>query len=129
MEKEEKAKVIIDYDKYQELLAKANLNEKVIQEIKDAAYKEGHDKGYRVGNGLCQLKVRQTYIGLLKILNGCFEDVPAFSLIGVCSFHANSFFREKIKSHVMNSFYSLLEGRWTDNYEDRVNQLSAKNCS
>lgn len=41
MEKEEKEKVIIDYDKYQELLAKANLNEKTIQEIKDAAYKEG----------------------------------------------------------------------------------------
>lgn len=41
MENEEKAKVIIDYDAYQELLAKANLNEKTIQEIKDAAYKEG----------------------------------------------------------------------------------------
>ena len=35
MEKEEKAKVIVDYDRYQELLAKANLNEKDIQEIKD----------------------------------------------------------------------------------------------
>lgn len=41
MENEEKEKVIIDYDKYQELLAKANLNEKTIQEIKDAAYKDG----------------------------------------------------------------------------------------
>lgn len=41
MEKDEKEKVIIDYDKYQELLAKANLNEKTIQEIKDAAYNEG----------------------------------------------------------------------------------------
>lgn len=45
MEKEEKEKVIIDYDKYQELLAKANLNEKAIKEIKDAAYKEGLDFG------------------------------------------------------------------------------------
>nr|UVM95160.1 MAG: hypothetical protein [Bacteriophage sp.] len=43
MENEEKAKVIIDYDKYQELLAKANLNEKAIQEIKDIAYKDGCD--------------------------------------------------------------------------------------
>lgn len=41
MENEEKAKVILDYDKYQELLAKANLNEKTIQQIKNAAYKEG----------------------------------------------------------------------------------------
>lgn len=41
MEKEENTKVILDYDKYQRLLAKANLNEKTIQEIKDAAYKEG----------------------------------------------------------------------------------------
>lgn len=43
MENKEKAKVIIDYDKYQELLAKANLNEKAIQEIKDIAYKDGCD--------------------------------------------------------------------------------------
>ena len=41
MEKEEKAKVILDYDKYQELLNKANLNEETIKEIKDAAYKAG----------------------------------------------------------------------------------------
>lgn len=45
MEKDEKAKVIIDYDKYQELLAKANLNEKAIKEIKDATYKEGLEFG------------------------------------------------------------------------------------
>lgn len=129
MEKEEKAKVIVDYDRYQELLAKANLNEKDIQEIKDAAYKEGYDKGYNIGNGLCQLKVRQTHLGLLKVLDGCFKDVPAYSLFGICSFYANSFFQEKIKSHVMNSFYSLLEGRWANYYNDRVNQLSGKNCS
>lgn len=129
MENEEKAKVIIDYDKYQELLTKANLNEKDIQEIKDAAYKEGYDNGYKIGNGICQLKVRQTHLGLLKVLDGCFKDVPAYSLFGICSFYANSFFQEKIKSHVMNSFYSLLEGRWANYYNDRVNPLSGKNCS
>jgi hypothetical protein len=83
MENEEKAKVIIDYDKYQELLAKANLNEKAIQEIKDVAFKEGYDKGYRLGNSLCQLKLRQTYLGLLKNLNGCFDVVPAYCLLFV----------------------------------------------
>lgn len=56
MENEEKAKVIIDYDKYQELLAKANLNEKAIQEIKDVAFKEGYDKGYRLGTTLLTIK-------------------------------------------------------------------------
>ena len=70
MEKEEKAKVIIDYDKYQELLAKANLNKDAIQGIKNVAFKNGYDKGYRLGNSLCKLKVRQTYLGLLKNLNG-----------------------------------------------------------
>jgi hypothetical protein len=129
MENEEKAKVILDYDKYQELLAKANLNENAIQEIKDVAFKEGYDKGYRLGNSLCQLKLRQTYLGLLKNLNGCFDVVPAYSLFGVCSFYANSFFQENIKSHVMNSFCSLLEEKRLGNYEDRVNQLSGQNCS
>lgn len=129
MEKEEKVKVILDYDKYQELLTKVNLNKEAIEGIKNVAYKEGYNNGYRIGNGLCQLKVRQTYLGLLKVLNGCFEVVPAYSLLGVCCFRANSYFREKIKSHVMNSFYSLLEGRWTNNYEDRVNQLLGKNSS
>lgn len=119
MEKEEKAKVILDYDKYQELLAEANLNEKTIQEIKKAAFEKGYDKGYNVGNGLCQLKVRQAYLRLLKVLDDCFKDVPAYSLFGVCNFYAESYFREKIKSHVMNSFYSLLEGRWTS-YADRL---------
>ena len=76
MEKEERAKVILDYDKYQELLTKANLIEETIKEIKDAAFKEGYDKGYNIGNGLCQLKVRQTHFGLLKVLDGCFKDVP-----------------------------------------------------
>lgn len=129
MENEEKAKVILDYDKYQELLAKANLNKDAIQGIKDVAFKEGYDKGYRLGNSLCQLKVRQTYLVLLKNLNGCFKVVPAYSLFGVCSFYANSFLKEKIKSHVMNSFCSLLEEKWIGNYEDKVNQLSGKNCS
>lgn len=108
MEKEEKAKVILDYDNYQELLTKANLNKDAIQGIKDVAFKEGYDKGYNIGNSLCQLKVRQTHLGLLKVLDGCFKDVPAYSLFGICSFYANSFFQEKIKSHVMNSFCSLL---------------------
>lgn len=91
------------------MLAKANLNENAIQEIKDVTFKEGYDKGYRLGYSLCQLKVRQTYLGLLKNLNGCFDVVPDYSLFGVCSFYANSFFQENIKSHVMNSFCSLLE--------------------
>lgn len=108
MENEEKAKVILDYDKYQELLNKENMNEETIKEIKDASFKEGYGKGYNIGNSLCKLKVRQTHLGLLKVLDGCFKDVPAYSLFGICSFYANSFFQEKIKSHVMNSFCSLL---------------------
>lgn len=64
MEKEEKAKVILDYDKYQELLNKANMNEETIKEIKDASFKEGYDKGYNIGNGRCKLKVRQIYLGM-----------------------------------------------------------------
>lgn len=44
MENEEKAKVILDYDKYQELLAKANLNEKYIEDIKFELSKEYENK-------------------------------------------------------------------------------------
>jgi len=41
--------VLIDLENYQELLAKANLNDKTIQEFRDAAYKAGYDRGYREG--------------------------------------------------------------------------------
>lgn len=64
MENEEKAKVIIDCDKYQELLAKANLNENAIQEIKDVTFKEGYDKGYRLGYSLYK-NIMNAYLNLV----------------------------------------------------------------
>ncbi len=42
MEKEER--VIVDYDKYQELLAKANMNEKYIEDIKSKLSEEYENK-------------------------------------------------------------------------------------
>lgn len=114
MKIEEKPKVLIDLDKYQELLEKANLNEETIQEFKDAAYKDGYNKGYRAGNDLCQLSVRQEYLKLQKTLDDSFENIPAYSLFGISCFRIDSIFREKIKSYVTKSFYSLLEGRWTN---------------
>lgn len=114
MKIEEKPKVLIDLDKYQELLSKANLNEETIQEFKDAAYKDGYNKGYRAGNDLCQLSVRQECSRLQKTLDDFFENVSGCSIFGFLRFRVDSFFREKIKSYVINSFGSLLEGRWTD---------------
>lgn len=46
MGNKETPKVLIDLDKYQELLEKANLNDKTIQVYKDASYNEGYKKGY-----------------------------------------------------------------------------------
>lgn len=43
-----------------------------------------------------------------------FENVSGCSMLGFLRFRVDSFFREKIKSYVTESFYSLLEGRWTD---------------
>lgn len=114
MGNKETPKVLIDLDKYQELLEKANLNDKTIQEYKDASYKEGYNKGYKKGNDLCQLTVRQACSRLQKTLDDFFENVPGCSMFGFLRFRVDSFFREKIKSYVTESFYSLLEGRWTD---------------
>lgn len=114
MGNKETPKVLIDLDKYQELLEKANLNDKTIQVYKDASYKEGYNKGYKKGNDLCQLTVRQACSRLQKTLDECFENVPGCSMFGFLRFRVDSFFREKIKSYVINSFGSLLEGRWTD---------------
>lgn len=35
-------------------------------------------------------------------------------MLGFLRFRVDNFFRKKIKSYVTESFYSLLEGRWTD---------------
>lgn len=114
MKIEEKPKVLIDLDKYQELLEKANLNDKIIQEYKDVSYKEGYNKGYMKGNDLCQLAVRQACSRLQQTLDDCFENVPGCSMLGFLRFRVDSSFRDKIKSYVINSFGSLLVGRWTD---------------
>lgn len=113
MENKETPKVLIDLDKYQDLLAKANINDKNIQEYKDAYYKEGYNKGYMKGNDLCQLAVRQECSRLMKTLDDFFENVPGCSMLGFLRFRVDSSFRDKIKSYVINSFGSLLEGRWT----------------
>lgn len=114
MQNEETPKVLIDLDKYQKLLEKANLNDKTIQQFKDAAYNEGYKKGYYKGNDLCQLAVRQECSRLQKTLDDCFENVPGYSMFGFLRFHVDSSFRDKIKSYVINSFGSLLVGTWTD---------------
>lgn len=114
MKIEEKPKVLIDLDKYQALLAKANLNDKTIQQFKDAAYNEGYKKGYYKGNDLCQLAVRQECSRLKKTLDDFFENVPGCSMLGFLRFRVDSSFRDKIKSYVINSFGSLLVGTWTD---------------
>lgn len=114
MQNEETPKVLIDLDKYQKLLEKANLNDKTIQQFKDAAYNEGYKKGYYKGNDLCQLAVRQECSRLQKTLDDCFENVPGYSMFGFLRFRVDSSFRDKIKSYVINSFGSLLVGTWTD---------------
>lgn len=86
MENKEKPKVLIDLDKYQELLEKANLNDKTIQEYKDASYNAGYKKGYCKGNDLCQLAVRQACSRLQKTLDDCFENVPGCSMLGFFRF-------------------------------------------
>lgn len=114
MENKEKPKVLIDLDKYQELLEKANLNDKTIQKYKDASYNAGYKKGYMKGNDLFQLTVRQACSRLQKKLDDFFENVSGCSMLGFLRFRVDRFFREKIKSYVTESFYSLLEWRWTD---------------
>lgn len=83
MEKEER--VIVDYDKYQELLAKANLNEKYIEDIKSElskkheieirdlerqvhqAFKEGLDAGISMSYSDAARTIRKDLLGILYL--------------------------------------------------------------
>lgn len=85
MKIEEKPKVLIDLDKYQKLLEKANLNDKTIQQFKDAAYNEGYKKGYNRGNDLCQLAVRQECSELQKTLD---DFLKTFLVVLCLAFYA-----------------------------------------
>lgn len=90
MEKEER--VIVDYDKYQELLAKANLNEKYIEDIKSELSKEYENKirdfenqshksfeeGLHAGISMSYSDTARTIRKeLLENLDSILENVPA----------------------------------------------------
>lgn len=124
MEKEER--VIVDYDKYQELLAKANLNEKYIEDIKSKLSKEYENKirdfenqshksfeeGLNVGISLSHSEVARTIRKeLLENLDSILENVPALSFWSYITGEANSLFcsklREGIDETIKNSIRNM----------------------
>lgn len=124
MEKEEK--VIVDYDKYQELLAKANLNKKYIEDIKSElskkheieirdlerqvhqAFKEGLDAGISMSYSDTARTIRKD---LLQYLDSILENVPALSFWSYVTGEANSLFctrvREGIDETINNSIRNI----------------------
>ena len=113
MEKEER--VIVDYDKYQELLAKANLNEKYIEDIKSElskkheieirdlerqvhkAFKEGLDAGISMSYSDAARTIRKD---LLENLDSILEHVPALSFWSYVTGEANSLFCTRVRKGV-----------------------------
>ena len=126
MENEEKAKVILDYDKYQELLAKANLNEKYIEDIKSKlskeyenkirdfentshkSFEEGLHAGISLSHGEAARTIRKE---LLENLDSILENVPALSFWSYITGEANSLFcsrlREGIDETIKNSIRNM----------------------
>lgn len=124
MEKEER--VIVDYDKYQELLAKANLNEKYIEDIKSElskkheieirdlerqvhqAFKEGLNAGISMSYSDAARTIRKD---LLEYLDSILENVPALSFWSYVTGEANSLFctrvREGIDETINNSIRNI----------------------
>lgn len=124
MEKEER--VIVDYDKYQELLAKANLNEKYIEDIKSKLSKEYENKirdfenqshksfeeGLHAGISLSHSEAARTIRKeLLENLDSILENVPALSFWSYITGEANSLFclrlREEIDETIKNSIRNM----------------------
>lgn len=135
MENEEKAKVIIDYDKYQELLAKANLNEKTIQEIKDIAYKDGCDYRYAEYKELeakcseLESNLKKTNVSSEKLMkvsynhgfvDGCWNvhyDVNRFKKIVIAKLD------EYFKTVPANSIFKVRDIYANDNFCNGINVL------
>lgn len=126
MENEEKAKVILDYDKYQELLNKANLNEKYIEDIKSKLSKEYENKirdfenqshksfeeGLNAGISLSHCEAARTIRKeLLENLDFILENVPALSFWSYITGEANGLFclrlREAIDETIKNSIRNM----------------------
>ena len=124
MEKEER--VIVDYDKYQELLAKANLNEKYIEDIKSELSKEYENKirdfenrshksfeeGLQAGMTMTYSDTARTIRKeLLENLDSILENVPALSFWSYITGEANSLFcsrlREGIDETIKNSIRNM----------------------
>lgn len=124
MEKEER--VIVDYDKYQELLAKANLNEKYIEDIKSELSKKheieirdlenqshkAFDEGLHAGISMSYSDTARTIRKeLLENLDSILENVPALSFWSYITGEANSLFclrlREEIDETIKNSIRNM----------------------
>ena len=124
MEKEER--VIVDYDKYQELLAKANLNEKYIEDIKSELSKKyenkirdlenqshkSFDEGLHAGILMSYRDVARTIRKeLLENLDSILEKVPALPFWSYITGEANSLFcsrlREGIDETIKNSIRNM----------------------
>lgn len=124
MENEER--VIVDYDKYQELLAKANLNEKYIEDIKSELSKEYENKirdfenksqksfeeGLHAGISMTYSDTARTIRKeLLENLDSILENVPALSFWSYITGEANSLFcsrlREEIDETIKNSIRNM----------------------
>lgn len=124
MEKEEK--FIIDYDKYQKLLAKANQNEKYIEDIKSELSKEYENKirdfenqshksfeeGLHAGISMTYSDTARTIRKeLLENLDSILENVPALSFWSYITGEANSLFcsrlREEIDETIKNSIRNM----------------------
>lgn len=123
---EKKERVIVDYDKYQELLAKANLNEKYIEDIKSELSKEYENKirdfenqtnksfeaGLHAGISMTYSDTARTIRkDLLENLDSILKNVPALSFWSYITGEANSLFcsrlREEIDETIKNSIRNM----------------------
>lgn len=126
MDKEEKKKVIIDYNEYQDLLTKANSNKKYIEDKESELLEKYNNKvrnlesqshrafneGLEAGISMTRIDVaKELRKNLLKSLDLILKDTPALSFWSYITGEANSLFcsrlREEIDKTLKNSIRNM----------------------
>lgn len=118
MDKEEKKKVIIDYDEYQNLLTKANSNKKYIEDKESELLEKynnevrnlesqshrAFNQGLDAGISMTRIDVaNELRKNLLKSLDLILKDTPALSFWSYITGEANSLFSKRVREAIDNT--------------------------
>lgn len=118
MDKEEKKKVIVDYDEYQDLLTKANSNKKYIEDKESELLEKYNNKvrnlesqsyrafneGLNAGISMSRIDVaNELRKNLLKSLDLILKDTPALSFWSFITGEANSLFSKRVREAIDNT--------------------------